>query len=163
MSARPVTRESQAWAPASIQAMRSEDLDAVMSIEQMSFRLPWSRQVFLEELGRPWAFLDVVRGGGDPAGRVLAFCNYWRVADEIHILKVATHPEARCQGFGSRLLSHMVDFTEKNGCRLVTLEVRRSNEGAQRLYRRFGFRAVGIRPNYYADDNEDAVVMLLEL
>jgi [ribosomal protein S18]-alanine N-acetyltransferase len=161
MSARPVTRDSQASALASIQPMRTGDLDAVMQIEQLSFRLPWSRQVFLEELGRPWAFLDVVCAG--TAGRVLAFCNYWRVADEIHILKVATHPDARRLGFGSRLLSHIVAFTQKHGCRLVTLEVRRSNEGAQRLYRRFGFRAVGIRPNYYADDNEDAVVMMLEL
>jgi [ribosomal protein S18]-alanine N-acetyltransferase len=161
MSARPVTRDSQVSALGSIQPMRTEDLDAVMQIEQLSFRLPWSRQVFLEELGRPWAFLDVVRAGA--AGRVLAFCNYWRVADEIHILKVATHPDARRLGFGSRLLSHIVDFTTKHGCRLVTLEVRRSNEGAQRLYRRFGFHAVGIRPSYYADDNEDAVVMLLEL
>ena len=164
MSARPVTRDAQASALASIEAMREADLDAVMEIEQASFRLPWSRQVFMEELGRPWAFLDVVRpSGGAPHGRVLAFCNYWRVADEIHVLKVAAHPDARRMGFGSRLLSHIVEFTERQACRLITLEVRRSNEPAQRLYRRFGFRAVGLRPNYYADDNEDAVVMLLEL
>ena len=162
MSARPVTRESHPGAPASIQAMRPEDLDEVMLIEQLSFRLPWSRQVFMEELGRPWAFLDVVRAAG-AAARLLAFCNYWRVADEVHILKVATHPDARRFGFGSRLLSHIVDFARGGQCKLVTLEVRRSNEAAQRLYRRFGFRAVGIRPNYYADDNEDALVMLLDL
>ena len=89
--------------------MRESDLDAVMQIEQLSFRLPWSRQVFLEELSRPWAFLDVVRAGGG-SRRVLAFCNYWRVADEVHILKVATHPDARRFGFGSRLLAHIVDF-----------------------------------------------------
>src|SRR5688572_25849294 len=109
MSARPVTRDAQASALGSIEPMREADLDAVMQIEQLSFRLPWSRQVFLEELGRPWAFLDVVRSGAGK--RVLAFCNYWRVADEIHVLKVATHPDARCLGFGSRLLSHIVDFT----------------------------------------------------
>jgi [ribosomal protein S18]-alanine N-acetyltransferase len=94
---------------------------------------------------------------------VLAFCNYWRVADEVHILKVAAHPDSRQQGFGSRLLSHMLDFSRRSSARLVTLEVRRSNEVAQRLYRRFGFRSVGLRPNYYADDNEDALVMLLDL
>jgi [ribosomal protein S18]-alanine N-acetyltransferase len=56
-----------------------------------------------------------------------------------------------------------VDIARRDTCRVVTLEVRRSNEGAQRLYRRFAFRAVGVRPNYYADDQEDAIVMLLEM
>ena len=162
MSARPLSRDAQPASLAVLEAMRESDLDAVMQIEQLSFRLPWSRQVFMEELSRPWAFLDVVRAGGG-SRRVLAFCNYWRVADEVHILKVATHPDGRRFGFGSRLLSHIVDFARAGACKLVTLEVRRSNEAAQRLYRRFGFRAVGIRPNYYADDNEDALVMLLDL
>jgi [ribosomal protein S18]-alanine N-acetyltransferase len=145
-----------------IESMQDSDLDAVMQIEQLSFRAPWSRQVFLEELSRPWAFLDVMRAtGGNRA--VVGFCNYWRVADEIHILKVAIHPDARRVGFGSRLLAHILEFARKHRCRLVTLEVRRSNEPAQRVYRRFGFKAVGLRPSYYADDNEDAVVMLLEM
>jgi [ribosomal protein S18]-alanine N-acetyltransferase len=175
MSARPQSRDNPA-ASARIEPMDEADLDAVMQIEQLSFRLPWSRQVFLEELGRPWAFLDVVRVPAEPRDRrrdkavpergrprVLAFCNYWRVADEVHILKVAVHPDARRSGFGSRLLSHMLDFSRRSSARLVTLEVRRSNDVAQRLYRRFGFRSVGLRPNYYADDNEDALVMLLDL
>jgi ribosomal-protein-alanine N-acetyltransferase len=94
---------------------------------------------------------------------VLAFCNYWRVADEVHLLKVASHPDARGLGLGARLLGHIVGFGRRHDCRLVTLEVRRSNDTAQRLYRRFGFKSVGIRPNYYNDDNEDALVMMLEL
>jgi ribosomal-protein-alanine N-acetyltransferase len=57
----------------------------------------------------------------------------------------------------------MIDVARAVPCRLVTLEVRRSNTAAQRLYRRFAFRAVGVRPNYYAEDQEDAIVMLLEL
>jgi ribosomal-protein-alanine N-acetyltransferase len=144
-----------------LQSMRETDLDEVMQIELASFRSPWSRPVFLEELARPWAFLDVVRAPND--GPVLAFCNYWRVADEVHLLKVATHPDARGLGLGARLLAHVVEFARQHACRLVTLEVRRSNDVAQRLYRRFNFKSVGIRPNYYADDNEDAVVMVLEL
>ena len=144
-----------------LEAMREDDLDQVMEIELASFRSPWSRPVFLEELARPWAFLDVVRAPNH--GDVLAFCNYWRVADEVHLLKVATHPEARGLGLGARLLGHIVEFARKHSCRLVTLEVRRSNDVAQRLYRRFGFKSVGVRPSYYADDNEDAVVMMSEL
>jgi ribosomal-protein-alanine N-acetyltransferase len=158
MSAR---RESLSAQHFVLEAMRDADLDEVMEIELASFRSPWSRPVFLEELARPWAFLDVVRAPN--AGQVLAFCNYWRVADEVHLLKVATHPEARGLGLGARLLGHVLEFARQHACRLITLEVRRSNDTAQRLYRRFGFKSVGVRPNYYADDNEDAVVMILEL
>ncbi len=158
MSALPQAREVPRYL---IESMKESDLDLVMQIEQLSFRAPWSRQVFMEELSRPWAFLDVMRAAVSRS--VVGFCNYWRVADEIHILKVAMHPDARRMGFGSRLLSHILDFARQHRCRLITLEVRRSNEPAQRVYRRFGFKAVGLRPSYYADDNEDAVVMLLEM
>jgi [ribosomal protein S18]-alanine N-acetyltransferase len=158
MAALPQPLGSQPWV---ITPMREADLDAVMEIERTSFRAPWSRQVFAEELSRHFAFIDVLRWVD--SGKVLAYCNYWRVADEVHILKVATHPDARQMGCASRLLEHILAFARRQPCRLVTLEVRRSNEPAQRIYRRFSFKAVGLRPNYYADDNEDAVVMLLDL
>jgi [ribosomal protein S18]-alanine N-acetyltransferase len=175
VSPKVIESKLEATSEPKIDKMQDSDLDAVMQIEQLSFRAPWSRQVFLEELSRPWAFLDVLRAPDERSrdgqkrdssrtpSRVVGFCNYWRVADEIHILKVAIHPDARRSGFGSRLLAHILDFSRKHRCRLVTLEVRRSNEPAQRVYRRFGFKAVGLRPSYYADDNEDAVVMLLEM
>ena len=147
--------------PVSIQPMADVDIDAVMEIERLSFRAPWSRNVFLEELGREWARVDVVRDG--ETGTPLAFANYWLVADELHILNVAVHPQHRRQGHATRLLAHMVEIARGNNCRCVTLEVRRSNAVAQRLYRRFAFRAVGVRPNYYAEDQEDAIVMLLEM
>jgi ribosomal-protein-alanine N-acetyltransferase len=140
--------------------MRVEDLDAIMEIERLSFKAPWSRRVFLEELEREWAHILVVKERG---GRIVAFCNYWLVRDEVHILNLATHPEARRQGHAERLLRTVIDFARSHGCRFVTLEVRRSNYGAIRLYRSFSFRPVGIRPNYYVEDGEDAIVMLLEL
>lgn len=145
--------------------MRLSDLDDVMEIERHSFRAPWSRQVFLEELDRDWAHVDVVkeRSPTGGAGRVVAFCNYWLVRDEVHILNIATHPDERRKGHASRLLAHVIEFARRHRCRYVTLEVRRSNHGAIKLYRSFGFRPVGIRPNYYVEDNEDAIVMLLEL
>ena len=117
---------------------------------------PW-----LEEMGREWAHIDVVR---DRAQRsVVAFSNYWLVADEVHLLNLATLPVARRAGHASRLLAHIIEEGRRASCRFVTLEVRRSNAAASRLYRRFGFRAVGVRPNYYAEDQEDAIVMLLDL
>ena len=144
----------------SIEPMRLGDLDDVMEIEKLSFKSPWSGQVFLEEMARDWAHVDVVR---DLARRrAVAFGNYWQVADEVHLLNLATHPEARRAGHASRMLAHIVAFGRAQGCRLITLEVRRSNAAALRLYRRYGFRAVGVRPNYYAEDQEDAIVMLLD-
>jgi ribosomal-protein-alanine N-acetyltransferase len=144
-----------------IEPMRLGDLDAVMEIERVSFRSPWTAQVFLEEISRDWAHVDVVRDLA--SGRVVAFGNYWLVADEVHLLNLATHLERRRAGHASRLLAHIVQFGRARKCRLVTLEVRRSNAAALRLYRRFGFRAVGVRPNYYSEDQEDAVVMILDL
>lgn len=143
--------------------MRAQDLDQVMEIEHEAFRAPWSRQVFAEELERDWAYVDVVRDR-DPNGRsrVVAFCNYWLVRDEVHILNVATHLNHRRRGHGARLMAHVVDFAKRHRCRYVTLEVRRSNEAALELYKSYDFRPVGIRPNYYVEDNEDAIVMLLE-
>src|SRR5260370_28127799 len=144
--------------------MRPADLDGIMEIERQSFRAPWSRQVFVEELDREWAQVDVLRAGEPAAGpTVLAFVNYWLVRDEVHVLNVATHPTARRQGHAARLLEHVIGFANRQKCRYVTLEVRRSNQAALRLYRKYGFRPVGIRPNYYVEDNEDAIVMLLEL
>jgi ribosomal-protein-alanine N-acetyltransferase len=152
---------SKAPQPFSIEPMRATDLDAVMEIERLSFKAPWSRQVFLEELAREFAHVDVVRDTS--TGGVVGFGNYWLVADEVHVLNVATHPQARRSGHASRMLAHMIDFGRRELCRVVTLEARRSNTAALRLYRRFAFRAVGVRPNYYAEDQEDAIVMLLEL
>jgi ribosomal-protein-alanine N-acetyltransferase len=144
--------------------MTLRDLDQVMDIEDASFRSPWSRQVFAEELDRDWAYVDVVRERQpDGRTRVVAFCNYWLVRDEVHILNVASHPGHRRCGHARRLLSHVIDFARRHRCRYLTLEVRRSNRHAIELYNSFSFRPVGIRPNYYVEDNEDAIVMLLEL
>ena len=147
--------------PVVVASMERDDVDAVMEIERLSFSAPWSREALAEEMARAWARIDVVRDQAD--GAVLAFANYWLVADELHILNIATHPRERRQGHATRLLAHMIEIARRQPCRLMTLEVRRSNAAAQRLYRRFAFRAVGVRPNYYAEDQEDAIVMLLEL
>jgi len=149
--------------PVAIAPMGRDDVDAVMEVERLSFSAPWLCEVIHEEMARAWARIDVVRDAQGGQGAIVAFANYWLVADELHILNIATHPLARRRGHATRLLAHMIEVARQVPCRLMTLEVRRSNAAAQRLYRRFAFRAVGVRPNYYAEDNEDAVVMLLEL
>ena len=143
-----------------IRAMRAADLDEVMRVEREAYKSPWARAVFEEELGRAWARVDVLRA--PPGGTVRAFANYWLVRDEVHLLNVATHPEARRRGYAARLVQRVIDFARTEWCEVVTLEVRRSNVGAMRLYRGLGFRPVGVRPKYYAEDGEDAIVMLWE-
>jgi ribosomal-protein-alanine N-acetyltransferase len=148
--------------------MRLSDLDQVMEIERASFAAPWSRQVFIEELERDWARVDVLVDRTAPptrapAQRVIGFVNYWLVRDEVHILNVATQPSERQKGHGARLVAHVIEFARRHACRYVTLEVRRGNVAALKLYRTYGFRAVGLRPNYYVEEREDAIVMVLDL
>jgi [ribosomal protein S18]-alanine N-acetyltransferase len=135
------------------------DLDSVVEIERLCFPAPWARQAFVDELARPWAHLEVLR----QRTRVVAFCNYWMVADEVHILNLAVHPDERRHGHGARLVRHILAEARRGKARVVSLEVRVSNHGAQGLYRSFGFREVGSRPKYYADNGEDALLMDLEL
>ncbi len=145
-------------------AMSEEDLEAVLEIEGQCHARPWTEAMFREELAREWARLVVVKEETDAGSAVVvAFCNYWLVHDEVHLLNIATHDGSRRRGIGRSLLSHIVGFAEDHGCRYVTLEVRKSNQAAQALYRGAGFLAVGHRPRYYADNKEDAVIMLLDL
>jgi [ribosomal protein S18]-alanine N-acetyltransferase len=137
------------------------DLEAVMAIERLSFPTPWQRQAFSDELARPWARLEVLRQVA--TGGVVGFCNYWLVADELHILNIAVHPDERRRGHAARLLEHILSEANRNKTRVASLEVRLSNHAAQALYRKFGFREVGTRPRYYADNGEDALLMDREL
>ncbi len=139
--------------------MTVAELDAVMDIERASFHSPWDAKVFTDELGQPGKFVDLLRA---PDGRVLGFTNYWLVHDEVHLLNIAVAAQERRHGHGQTLLEHVLMFAKRKSCRLVTLEVRRSNQPARRLYRKYGFRAIGIRPNYY-ENREDAIVMLFDL
>jgi ribosomal-protein-alanine N-acetyltransferase len=143
-----------------VEPMRIGDVDAVMAIESVSFRAPMPAHMLLEEMGREWARIDVVR---ERTRRVVvAFSNYWLVADEVHLLNLATLPEARRAGHASRLLAHIIEVGRRASCRFVTLEVRVRTRRPPSLppFRLQG----GRRPaNYYAEDQEDAIVMLLDL
>ena len=152
---------NKASQPSLIQPLTPADLDAVMEIERLSFRTPWLRQAFEEEMARSWARVEVLHDSF--TGRPVAFADYWLVADELHILNIATHPEARRQGHGARLLRHILEVARRASYKTVALEVRRSNLAAQALYRHFEFQQVGVRARYYEDNDEDAIVMTLRL
>lgn len=137
--------------------MQRADLPEVLVIEAQAHPVPWTEGIFAEELERDWARLVVLKSAG---GAVLGYSNYWLVHDEVHLLNIAVHQVHRSQGYGRQLLEHVLEFAIEHQCRFVTLEVRKSNEPALALYLRHGFTSVGVRPAYYADNKEDAIVMV---
>jgi ribosomal-protein-alanine N-acetyltransferase len=139
------------------------DLPRIMEIEAAGFLHPWSENLLRAELAHPWSSLlaAVVIGAGG-AERIVGYLISWLVHDEVHILNVGTAPEARRIGVGRALMVEAAEAGRRKGARLSTLEVRRSNLPAIGLYRALGYREVGVRPRYYAEENEDAIVMTLE-
>jgi len=139
------------------------DLEAAMAIERAAFKHPWSTELFARELEHDWSTVLVAQEPSRQGPRIVGFIIFWLVHDEIHVLNVATDPAERGRGIARTLLDECLAQGKAKGARLATLEVRRSNDAALRLYDRYGFRRVGVRPNYYADEGEDAIVMLLDL
>lgn len=144
-----------------IQRMTVEDLDEILGIEAGSFDDPWTNEVFNAELRHSWSHCDVLREPN--GGRIYGYIVFWRVADEIHLLNVAVDPSERKHHHGRRLLDHMLDYARREAARFITLEVRSSNVAAIQLYEGSGFKQVGVRPRYYANNGEDAVIMLYDL
>jgi ribosomal-protein-alanine N-acetyltransferase len=137
-----------------------EDIDAVLAIEHASFTNPWTREMYLAELGNhgvSFCFLS-----RDETGRIVGFCSVWRVLDELHINNLAVLPEFRRAGVASALLDRALEHGVQSGALRATLEVRRSNEAARLLYERFGFAVAGIRRSYYTKPVEDALVLWKE-
>ena len=92
-------------------------------------------------------------------GRILGYAGMWLVADEAHVTTIAVRQALRGRGFGELLVASLIQRAFELGTRWVTLEVRVSNEVAQKLYRKYGFRDAGMRKRYYSDNNEDALIM----
>lgn len=135
------------------------DLDAIAEIDHHSFPRPWPRSTFEAELARDTSRVVVL----DDGRHVIAWCNYWLVAGEVHILGIATHPDRRRGGLGAQLVAHALDEGRATGCTVATLEVRRNNTPAIALYERAGFVTRHVRKRYYVDNDEDALVMTCEL
>lgn len=144
-----------------IRKMTERDLDEVMEIERKSFPAPWSRRLFERELVLPYAQAFVALQV--PPNQVVGYLCFWLIDREGHILNLAVHPEWRRRGIGSLLLRRGLADSREKGAREITLEVRRSNYKAISLYRTFQFQPQGIRPRYYSDSGEDAVIMSLHL
>ena len=144
-----------------IDVTRASSLDAevVAAIDRACFREATAN--LDAELKHPWSYVFLARPPGDDGAR--AFLLAWLVSDELHVLTVATLPEFRRRGLARALLAHAIDFARSRSARTVLLEVRRSNQAALDLYAAFGFVTARIRPRYYADNDEDAIEMMLAL
>lgn len=136
------------------------DLVAVERIEHDSFDDPWPTAALLQELvpsNLRWPVVVTI----DEV--VVGYLMAWRSVDQLHILNIAVSPEQRRRGLGAFMLDAALDEARKYDMDEVTLEVRPGNTAALAMYRSRGFEERGIRPGYYADTGEDALVLTLDL
>ena len=138
-----------------IDELLEEDIAAVSQIARDCFSSPWSAESFLEELDNPRATCFVARDEGD----ILGYLSVWKVLDEVQINSFAVRENNRRGGVGSALLEHAIAYAKDQHARTMTLEVRLSNENAQKLYKKYDFIEAGIRPGFYDKPNEDALIM----
>jgi ribosomal-protein-alanine N-acetyltransferase len=136
-----------------IRRLAYADLPQVIAIERRAFPTPWSLAMFVLELSKSSGVCLAATLDGRVAGYVV--CS--RYADVWHVMNVAVDPDHRRRGLGRALLEHLLAEVGEDAA--MTLEVRRTNASAMRLYERLGFRAAGIRRRYYQDNGEDALVM----
>ena len=142
-----------------LEPMRVADLSAVHRIEQASFSVPWPDEAYRSELeGNRLASYLVARAGDE----VIGYGGIWLMLDEAHVTTFAIDPRWRRQRVGEALILALLDLAIARHAREATLEVRLSNLPARRLYEKFGFRPVGVRPRYYSDNGEDALIMTTE-
>ena len=139
-----------------IEPMRSDDIPAVLGIETLSFTTTWPANAFSNELSENKLAHYYV---GRVDGKIVAYGGIWVILEDSHITTIAVQPEFRGRGLGEQMLIHLLDDAMTRGASWITLEVRETNDVAQRLYRKYGFTNVSVRRAYYSDNNENAVVM----
>jgi ribosomal-protein-alanine N-acetyltransferase len=136
--------------------MKEEDIDQILEVEHASFTTPWSREAFYNEIYNNKFAVYIVL---EENNKVIGYCGAWIVIDEAHITNVAILPEYRGRKLGEALMRKLMSVAREMGAKSMTLEVRVTNQVAQSLYRKLGFRDGGIRKNYYSDNQEDGLVM----
>ena len=143
-----------------IRKMEVSDIERVIEIDQSSFSLPWPKNSFLFELtrneaSRPWVV--------ETPDHILAgMAVNWLILDELHVATIATDPAYRQHRIGLRLMVHCLCTAAAEGAVRSFLEVRRGNLAARSLYKKLGYLEDGVRPRYYVDNHEDAILMSLQ-
>jgi ribosomal-protein-alanine N-acetyltransferase len=141
-----------------LRRLRASEVPDVMEIESVSFgRHHWSEESFYNEMnnqvGRYYALVH------KDINKLIGYLGFWLIADESHVTTVAVKPEYRGNALGELMLTQCLERCAQHSIHWVTLEVRVSNYNAQNLYYKYGFASVGIRPKYYQDNQEDALIM----
>ena len=137
--------------------MSAADLKAVQVIEQESFHDSWAVESWLAELNSSLANYIVL----EQDGIIKGFAGFWLIAGEAQVTRVAVAKDERGKGLGRILTEALIAAALQENAEAVTLEVRKSNIAAQTVYTQTGFTVSGVRPNYYVDNKEDAIIMWL--
>ena len=136
-----------------LRPMLQGDIPAVLEIERATYTTPWSEQVFRDELRQPGRSYVVAMDGNE----LIGYGGVLLLGEDAHITTVAVAEDQQGRRLGTRLMLELVEAALRKNARHLTLEVRFSNNRAQSLYTRFGMAPVGVRKNYYVD--EDALIM----
>jgi ribosomal-protein-alanine N-acetyltransferase len=142
--------------------MEEQDLASVLAIEKVSFPNPWHESTFRGEIQhRPISFPLVIVHS--TLNEVIGYIIFWLIGEEAQINNIAVHPDFRRLGIGEHVLRQVIELVKWRGAKFVTLEVRPSNIAALTLYKKIGFRMLGVRKNYYTNPSEDAFVLGLQV
>lgn len=145
-----------------IRKMSLGDIPAVLEIDRQSFALPWSEHTYRQELiGNHSTTLFVAEIDAGRTPTIIGYVGYWLMIDEMHISTLAVSPAKRRMGVGSSLLANALKSAARHGVVRVSLEVRKTNSAAIDLYKKIGFKSHARKPNYYRDNGEDALVLVL--
>lgn len=142
-----------------LERMTDAHISQIAQLEKLCFSDPWSENSVASELKNPLSLWLVALDGDTVAG----YIGSQSVLDGADIMNVAVHPDYRRQGIGRDLVLALVSALQENGIRFLMLEVRQSNAPAIALYEKLGFQQVGMRPNYYRNPKENALIMRKEL
>ncbi|HEX3026632.1 MAG TPA: ribosomal protein S18-alanine N-acetyltransferase [Clostridia bacterium] len=135
--------------------MRPEHLEKLAEVERLCFSEPWTVQGLAEEIENPLAVFLVAELDGVTVG----YAGMYHVLDEGYLTNVAVDPGFRRRGAARALLDWLDGYAQKKSLQFITLEARVSNRPAIALYHASGYREQGIRPGFYANPREDAVIM----
>lgn len=140
-----------------IREMNKDDIDQVFNIECESFSDPWSKVSLQNEIDNPNAtYLVIIENNS-----IIAYAGLWKIFDEGHITNIAVKKEKRGKGIGTILTEKLISKGKNKSIDKFTLEVRENNINAIKMYKKIGFKEVGIRKDFYDKPKENAIIMWL--
>lgn len=146
-----------------ITKMLMDDIDELLFIENSSFPVPWSRDIFVRELQLPISRSLIAKIHKNQLLEIAGYLIYWVIAGEVQVHKIAVREDVRRSGIASALMEAMIKCSCDESATSCTLEVGRSNGSAKKLYEKFNFTVIEVRKRYYPESGDDALVMCLDL